>query len=248
MIAQTRAELLKIRSTRTTIGLVLGMLALVILFALLSGLLTKTPDLATKEDQLGLLASAASPACSPQLAGIMLVTSEYRYGTIRPTFLFTPRRSRRTRGQARAGLLAGFGFGVVGGLLGFGIGYAILSGRGIPFALSGGDVALLALGTIAGAAIWGAIGVGLGAIVRNQVGSIITPARLGLRRRGPALRLRVLGRTVRASPCVGRTHGPPSRSSPLARRRRDHVDRLGRRTHGGRHRPVRSAGHRLTPG
>ncbi len=41
MIAQVRAELLKIRSTRTTIGLVVGMIALILLFSLLSGLLTK---------------------------------------------------------------------------------------------------------------------------------------------------------------------------------------------------------------
>ena len=39
MIAQTKAELLKLRSTRTTIGIVLGMIALIILFSLLSGLL-----------------------------------------------------------------------------------------------------------------------------------------------------------------------------------------------------------------
>ena len=45
MIAQTKAELLKIRSTRTTIGLVLGMIALILLFSLLSGLLTKAPNL-----------------------------------------------------------------------------------------------------------------------------------------------------------------------------------------------------------
>jgi len=32
MIAQIRAELLKIRSTRTTIGLILGMIALILLF------------------------------------------------------------------------------------------------------------------------------------------------------------------------------------------------------------------------
>ena len=173
MIPQTKAELLKIRSTRTTIGLVLGMLALVVLFALLSGLLTKPHDLTTKEDQLGLLGVGSFSGVFSALAGIMLVTSEYRYGTIRPTFLFTPRRSRVLAAKLAAGFLAGLGFGVTGGLLGFGIGYAALSGRGIAFALSGGDVALLALGTIAGAAIWGAIGVGLGAIVRNQVGSII---------------------------------------------------------------------------
>ena len=39
MIAQIRAELLKIRSTRTTIGLILGMGALILRFTLLTGLL-----------------------------------------------------------------------------------------------------------------------------------------------------------------------------------------------------------------
>ena len=104
MIAQTRAELLKIRSTRTTIGLVLGMLALVVLFALLSGLLTKTHDLTTKEDQLGLLGVGSFAGVFSALAGIMLVTSEYRYGTIRPTFLFTPRRSRVLAAKLGGGL------------------------------------------------------------------------------------------------------------------------------------------------
>ena len=42
--AQLRSELLKIRSTRTAIGLTLGMIAIVLLFSLLSGLLTKTPQ------------------------------------------------------------------------------------------------------------------------------------------------------------------------------------------------------------
>ena len=69
----------------------------------------------------------------------MLVTSEYRYGTIRPTILFTPHRSRVLAAKAIAGALAGLAFGVVGEALGWALGYAILSGRGITFALSGGD-------------------------------------------------------------------------------------------------------------
>ena len=51
MNGQFKAELLKIRSTRTTVGLVLGMIALTLLFSLLSGLLTKAPNLVTTEDQ-----------------------------------------------------------------------------------------------------------------------------------------------------------------------------------------------------
>ncbi len=107
MIAQTQAELLKIRSTRTTIGIVLGMIALILLFSLLSGLLTKPPHLTSTEDQRGLLSVGSLAGVFSALAGIMLVTSEYRFGTIRPTFLFTPRRSRVVAAKLAAGLLAG---------------------------------------------------------------------------------------------------------------------------------------------
>jgi ABC-2 type transport system permease protein len=171
--AQIRAELLKIRSTRTTIGLVIGMLALIVLFALLSGLLTKAPNLTSAEDQRGPLSVGSFAGGFSALAGIMLVTSEYRFGTIRPTFLFAPRRSRVLVAKLTAGLLAGIIFGVAGEGLGFGIGYTILAGRGITYALNGGQTALLLFGTLAGAALWGTIGVGLGTILRNQVGAII---------------------------------------------------------------------------
>ena len=175
MIAQIRAELLKIRSTRTTIGLVLGMIALILLFSLLCGLLTqgaeprRAPRTSAACSSVGSLAGVFSA-----LAGIMLVTSEYRFGTIRPTFLFTPRRSRVIAAKLAAGLLAGLVFGIVGEGLGFAIGYAMpRAAAASRYALDGGQTALLLLGTLAGIALWGAIGVGLGTIVRNQVGAII---------------------------------------------------------------------------
>jgi ABC-type transport system involved in multi-copper enzyme maturation permease subunit len=173
MSGQIKAELLKIRSTRTTIGLALGMIALTLLFALLSGLLTKAPHLMSREDQLGLLSVGSLSGVFSALAGIMLITSEYRYGTIRPTFLFSPRRSRVLAAKIAAGLLAGLAFGVAGQALGFGIGVVILDARGIPYAPGTGATALLLGGTLAASALWGAIGVGLGAIIRNQVGAII---------------------------------------------------------------------------
>lgn len=173
MTAQFRAELLKIRSTRTTFGLVLGMLALVLLFSLLSGLLTKAPDLVTAEDQRGLLSVGSLSGIFSALAGIMLITSEYRYGTIRPTFLFTPKRSQVLAAKIAAGLFAGLIFGVIAEGLGFLVGYATFASRGIHLVLNGNQITLLLLGTFAGTALWGAIGVGLGAIMRSQVGAII---------------------------------------------------------------------------
>ena len=173
MTAQLRAELLKIRSTRTTAGVMLGMIGIILLFSLLTGLLTKAPHLVATGDQRDLLGVGDFAAVFAALAGIMAVTSEYRYGTIRPTFLFTPRRTRVLGAKVAAGMLAGAVFGLVGVMLGFAIGYACLAGRDIDFALDGRQVALLVLSTIAGAALWGGIGVGVGAVVRNQVAALI---------------------------------------------------------------------------
>lgn len=173
MTAQLRAELLKVRSTRTTIGLVLGMVALVLLFIVLTTSLTGAREISSVDDQIGVFAIGSFSGLFSALAGILLVTGEFRFGTIRPTLLFTPRRDRVIGSKAAAAFVAGLVFGVLGAALAVGVGAAILSGRGIEITPSGSDFALLALGTVAGAALWGAIGVGLGALVPNQVAAIV---------------------------------------------------------------------------
>ena len=180
MIAQIRAELLKIRSTRTTTGLILGMVALILLFTLLTGLLTQPSGLASKEDQRQLLSLGSTAGVFSALAGVLLVTSEYRYGTIRPTFLFNPARSHVLAAKVVVGALAGLAFGILGEAIGWAAGYAILDGRGITVVLTSSDVLLLTLGGLAGVALWGAIGAGVGAIIHNQVGAVITLLAWGL--------------------------------------------------------------------
>ena len=54
MIAQLKAELLKVRSTRTTLGLFAGVIGLTLLIVLLTGLLTHADGLGSKDDQRGL--------------------------------------------------------------------------------------------------------------------------------------------------------------------------------------------------
>jgi hypothetical protein len=180
MIAQIRAELLKLRTTRTTIGLILAMIALILLFTLLTGLLTHSSGLTSRQDQRQLLSVSSFAGVFAALAGVLLVTSEYRYGTIRPTILFNPVRSHVLAAKAVAGALAGIAFGILGEAIGWAIGYAILDGRGITVVLSSGDILLLTLGGLAGAALWGAIGAGLGAIIHNQIGAVITLLAWGL--------------------------------------------------------------------
>ena len=69
-MSQFKAELLKIRSTRTTLGLVLGMVALIVLFSLLTGLASKEHDLLTTEDQRDALAVGSFAGVFAALAGI----------------------------------------------------------------------------------------------------------------------------------------------------------------------------------
>ena len=173
MIAQLKAEMLKVRSTRTTLGLFAGMIGLTLLIVLLTGLLTHADGLSSRNDQRGLIAPGAVALIFSGLAGVLLVTSEYRYGTVRPTFLFTPRRGKVLSAKLTAGLLAGLVFGAVTVGLAVGIGSLILSARGIPTALTGGDFALIVFGGLAAVALLGAFGVGLGAILRSQVAAVI---------------------------------------------------------------------------
>jgi ABC-2 type transport system permease protein len=53
------------------------------------------------------------------------------------------------------------------------ISLAVLGARDIEIVLSGRQIAAISGGTLAAGALWGGIGVGLGAVVRNQVGAII---------------------------------------------------------------------------
>jgi ABC-2 type transport system permease protein len=206
MIAQVKAELLKIRSTRTTLGLVAGMLALVLLLVLLTGLLAKTGVLVGKDTQLNLLGLGGVAGLFAALAGLLVVTGEYRHGTIRPTFLFTPRRPRVVGAKLAASMITGLAFGVIAEALGFAVGAAILAARSVPFALNGGEVTQLVVGTIVGVVLWGGLGVGLGAILRNQVAAVI-----GLLAWVFVIENLVFG----LAPSVGR-YGPEQAASALA--------------------------------
>ena len=102
----------------------------------------------------------------------MAITSEFRHGTIRSTFLVTPRRSRVIAAKVVASLLMGIVFGLVAISVSFGVGYAIMTGCGIDFALDTGHVVLLVVGTVSMTALWAAMGVGIGAVVRCSPSSV----------------------------------------------------------------------------
>lgn len=109
----------------------------------------------------------------PLLIGTLMVTSEFRHQTLTPTFLATPRRDIALGGKLLAGIVIGAICGLIA-LVAVVVPAAIIfASFGIDAQLGSGDTwaflgrALLAL------ILWTMIGVGFGALVRNQVAAIL---------------------------------------------------------------------------
>ena len=173
MSGQLSSELLKLRTTRTSALLLAAAAALAVFGACVEGLSRTVTELGRENTQRTMLSGGTVGVFFATLAGLLAVTSEFRYGTIRPTLLFEPRRERVVAAKVVAALLGGGAIGLVVEGIALGAGSLILHERGVPFAYTGGGLVHLALGTVATAALWCAIGAGLGAIVRHQVGAII---------------------------------------------------------------------------
>jgi ABC-type transport system involved in multi-copper enzyme maturation permease subunit len=169
--AQLRAELLKQRTTRTNLGLVAAMLALVLAAVLMHGLLLGAENLADGDDQLQIVFGWGEVlgALFAALLGAMSFTGEFRHGTIRPTLLVTPRRGRVVAGKLVASVLIGTAFGLLAAGVSAGAASAALAARGIDIQIQAGDYAVLLFGSAGAGALWAAIGVGIGAAIRNQV-------------------------------------------------------------------------------
>ena len=174
MIAQLRAELLKQRSTQTTLALFGGMFAIVALAIVLHVMTPAATDLATRSDQIPLFeAGTRIGMLFAAIAGALAITTEYRFGTIHPTFLVTPKRSPVIAAKIVVSAAVGFVFGLVAEALMASAATAALNSRGITVELTSSDYSRLLIGGAIATAAWAAIGLGLGALVRNQIPTLI---------------------------------------------------------------------------
>jgi ABC-2 type transport system permease protein len=169
-----RSELLKQRSTRTNLALLVYMLALILVVVLLHVFSLPADELGSLANQLQLLGWGTSiGALFAALLGALSITAEIRHGLIRPTFLAAPGRARVIAAKVGASALAGILVGLLAQALTAAIASAGLTARGVEIAITAGDFAQLLAGGAAAAALFAAIGVGVGALVRNQVGAVV---------------------------------------------------------------------------
>lgn len=169
-----RSELLKQRTTRTSKLVLVWMAVLILLVVLLHVLSLSTQHISSADGQLKVVGWGTSiGALFAALVGAMSITAEIRHDTIRPTFLTTPRRDRVIAAKLAAGALTGLGVGLLAEALTAGIEAAGLAARGIHIQLSADDYAQLLAGGAAVGALFAAIGLGVGAVVRQQVGAVV---------------------------------------------------------------------------
>ncbi|MBC8993749.1 MULTISPECIES: ABC transporter permease [Micromonospora] len=188
-----RSELLKIRTTSTwwIFGLIsLPLWALALLFnwlqtdALAGGDLGEVP--ADQADQVQAISSADSLAANLYtngqffgllivlLLGIVVVTSEFFHQTVTTTFLTAPHRTAVMLAKLVAAGVLALLFWVVTTVLNLIFGPMILNATNVGTQLGSGEVwTSVALNGLA-YLLWSVLGVGLGVLIRSQIGATVT--------------------------------------------------------------------------
>jgi ABC-2 type transport system permease protein len=169
MSALLRAELLKLRTTRTFAALV-GAATVV---SLLIVTLAATKGSVARPDDIRSNLNAANPSgLLTLLLGAIGMTGEWRHRTITSTVLATPARVRLLAAKTLSYTLAGMLLSLLVTLAIMLVGTLLLSARGAP-TLGAADLADLLWRNLLVAALFGALGVCLGAIVCNQIATLI---------------------------------------------------------------------------
>jgi ABC-2 type transport system permease protein len=171
MSSLVSAEFLKLRTTRTAYGF---LAAVVLLTLAVVAANSANVDLRTKEDLEDALSGAGIAAALLLVLGIVATTGEHRHGTISSSLLASPDRRRLIGAKVLAYLLTGALLGLAAVLATLGVALPWLSARDAPLdLLDVGDYLGLFVKGVAVSALSGAIGVGIGAIVRNQVAAVV---------------------------------------------------------------------------
>jgi ABC-2 type transport system permease protein len=164
-----RSEWIKLFTTKTTwVMLGIGLLCEGLFAGLIVGLVS-FEDLDGVRDIItgtGLLMTLML------VLGVLIITTEFRHGTTGSTFLVEPRRwpvlVAKLGAAVLIGLLAGLLFVLVNG----GLALSIYSGRGGTLPPTS-DLAEVYAGVVVSFSLLAVFGLGIGAVIRNQVGAII---------------------------------------------------------------------------
>lgn len=164
-----RSEWLKLWTTRTTwVMLGVALIGEGLFAGLYVGLapLSEIGDIDSVATGTGLL------LVMMLVLGVLIATTEFRHGTASSTFLVSPRRYPAVLAKLGVALLVGLLAGAVYLFVNAGLALPLFSDRGGELPPTA-DLVEVYAGVVVSYSIICAFGLGVGAIVRNQVGSIL---------------------------------------------------------------------------
>jgi len=167
-----RAEVVKLRSIRTYRLLALGALALIAAGVTATSLTASHTGGA--DPARATLALAGLAQTFALIAGALAVTTEFRHKTITQAVLITPRRTPLLTAKAGTLTVAGLAFGLLATGAAAAITLPVLGSRHIASHVDAAQLAAIVAGGAVATALAAALGVGAGAVIRNQVGAVVT--------------------------------------------------------------------------
>jgi len=177
MTRLVRAEWTKLFTTKVWLGLLLGSIVLVVGFSVLftafagnaeSGI----PPVGSSLYEELALSQGANANILFLILGIIGMTQEYRHRTATPTFLTTPKRGHVVVAKLLAYAAASAAFALVVVAVNYVVVAIHAGARGAAPALDAENAAVLGRSALA-LIIYAVIGVGIGALLKNQVGAIV---------------------------------------------------------------------------
>jgi ABC-2 type transport system permease protein len=170
-----RSEVLKLTSTPVPLALLaaaVGYVVINVVALVFAAGQQGVPGLDVASSVRNVYASAGAASPIVLVAGILGMTTEYRFMTVTPTFLATPRRGRVLTAKLLVHAAFGLVIGVVCVLVSVALAAGLLSFK--PHAAVGAATVLqISLGTLLGYALYAVLGVSVGALVRNQIAAIL---------------------------------------------------------------------------
>jgi len=185
VIALLRSELLKLRTTRTMWGLLIGLVPYVAFNAFLQFATYKftprddpdagalPPELTDDQAIRGVLSGAISAKTLVLVLGILMITSEYRHMTVTPTFLAAPRRSMVVTAKLLAAAAVGVVFAAVAVSVAIITGFICYAAAGETFTLGVDKAPQAILGIVLVITVYTIVGIGVGTLLRNQVAALL---------------------------------------------------------------------------
>jgi hypothetical protein len=168
------AELLRLRANRSTAGLVLAAVVVTVAFVAVAAGVADRADLrgaSCARDVLSVGGATAYPVSF--VLGVLGMAGALRHGSIVRSVLAVPARWPIVATTAVVHAVLGLALGLAAFLLALAVGAPVASHRDAAFDLGGGLAWKMALGAALAAAVYGALGVAVAAIVRSRTAALV---------------------------------------------------------------------------